>query len=142
MQSISQIFYRIVVVDVRFDDFFQINSIFVAFNIIIFNPKLLAYPRMNSVTASFLGTCTVRNYSVVLNETAESSLNINAEIIILTRGRRIDVINPQDPYPDANNPNSTGYYDYDKIRRVEVRILLLFDKDEEGVKDFCCYSEE
>ncbi|MBN1769454.1 MAG: PD40 domain-containing protein [Prolixibacteraceae bacterium] len=66
----------------------------------------------------------------------------DAEIIILTRGRRIDVINPQDPYPDANNPNSTGYYDYDKIRRVEVRIRLIFDKDEEGVKDFCCYSEE
>jgi hypothetical protein len=65
-----------------------------------------------------------------------------AEIIILTHGRRIDVINPQNPYPEANNPNRTGYYDYDKIRRVEVRIRLLFDKDEGGVTDFCCYSEE
>jgi hypothetical protein len=62
----------------------------------------------------------------------------DADIIIITRGRRIDVIDPKNPYPAVNNPNGQGFYDYDQVRRVEVRIRLLMDKDKETRKDFCC----
>ena len=61
-----------------------------------------------------------------------------ADIVIITRGRRIDVIDPKNPYPAVNNPNGQGFYDYDQVRRVEVRIRLLMDKNKEARKDFCC----
>lgn len=62
----------------------------------------------------------------------------DADIVIITRGRRIDVIDPKNPYPPVNNPNGQGFYDYDQVRRVEVRIRLLMDKKKETRKDFCC----
>jgi hypothetical protein len=62
----------------------------------------------------------------------------DANIIILTQGRRIDIIDPKSPFPDANNPNGQGFYDFDQIRRVEIRIRLLIDKQEVKVKDYCC----
>jgi hypothetical protein len=65
-----------------------------------------------------------------------------ADIIILTHGRRIDVIDPQNPYPEMNNPNKQGYYDYDQVRRVEIRIRLLIENDDQEVKkDYCCTTE-
>lgn len=66
----------------------------------------------------------------------------NADIIILTRGRRIDVIDPQNPYPSFNNPNNQGFYDYDQVRRVEIRIRLLIDNENiEVIKDYCCTTD-
>jgi len=70
--------------------------------------------------------------------------NVNyddAEIIIITRGRRIDIIDPKYSYPEANNPNGQGFYDFDQIRRVEIRIRLLMDDKTEQNKDFCCWRE-
>jgi hypothetical protein len=66
----------------------------------------------------------------------------DADIIILTQGRRIDYINPKHPYPSANNPNGQGFYEFDQIRRVEVRIRLLFEKQDVVIKDFCCYGKK
>ncbi|MCF8357960.1 MAG: hypothetical protein K9H26_04325 [Prolixibacteraceae bacterium] len=63
----------------------------------------------------------------------------DADIIIITQGRRhSDIQNPQNPYPAVNNPSNNGYYDYDDIRRVEVRIRLLFPEDKRIIRTYCC----
>jgi len=63
-----------------------------------------------------------------------------ADIIIITRGKREDgdVKNPTDPYPAANNPSGNGYYDYDRIRRIEIQARLLFQDEKKVVENYCC----
>ena len=64
----------------------------------------------------------------------------DADIIIITRGMREDgdVLNPQYPYPSANNPTGNGYFDYDKIRRIEIQCRLLFEKEQKIDDNYCC----
>ncbi|HKK80792.1 MAG TPA: hypothetical protein VJ909_01005, partial [Prolixibacteraceae bacterium] len=63
----------------------------------------------------------------------------DADIVIVTQGRRhADISNLNNPYPGANNPGNKGYFDYDKIRRIEVRIRMLFPEDKQIVRSFCC----
>lgn len=69
--------------------------------------------------------------------------NINyddADIIIITRGKRIDgdVENPKNPYPTANNPSGNGYFDYDQIRRIEIQSRLLLGKEQKVEENYCC----
>ncbi|MPN63819.1 hypothetical protein SDC9_211585 [bioreactor metagenome] len=52
-------------------------------NIVVFNPKFLAYPSVNSITNSFLGFGTAGRDSVVLDQAAVTALNIDSKIIIL-----------------------------------------------------------
>ena len=68
----------------------------------------------------------------------------DADIIIITRGIREDgdVKSPKYSYPVANNPSGNGYYDYDKIRRIEIRTSLLLDENEEIERDYCCDPSE
>ena len=67
-----------------------------------------------------------------------------ADIIIITRGKREDgdVENPKSPYPSANNPTGNGYFDYDKIRRIEIQCRLLFEKEKKVEDDYCCDPSE
>ncbi len=64
----------------------------------------------------------------------------DADVIIITRGKREDgdVLNPQNPYPAANNPSGNGYFDYDKIRRIEIQCRLLFEKERKQEDNYCC----
>ncbi len=68
----------------------------------------------------------------------------DAEIIVITRGKREDgdIKSPKNAYPFANNPSGNGFYDYDKIRRIEIQTRLLFDNYDEVGKDYCCDPSE
>lgn len=66
----------------------------------------------------------------------------DAEIIIISHAINKEVINPKSPYPSVNNPNGQGFYDFDQIRRVEIRIRLLMNNENEETKDYCCYSKK
>jgi hypothetical protein len=61
-----------------------------------------------------------------------------ADIIVITQGKRIDVINPKNPYPDVNNPSGDGYFDYDQVRRIEIRVRFLYPTDKNILKTYCC----
>lgn len=62
-----------------------------------------------------------------------------SDIVIVTQGRRIeDILNPKRPYPEANNPSGNGYFDYDDIRRIEVKIKLRYPDDRRIIRKFCC----
>lgn len=62
-----------------------------------------------------------------------------SDIVIITQGRRQeDIANPKSPYPDANNPSGNGYFDYDDIRRIEVKIRLRYPDDRRIIRKFCC----
>jgi hypothetical protein len=64
--------------------------------------------------------------------------NKNAEIEIVTRGKRIDVVEPKRPYPTANNNKSNGYYDFDVVRRVDIRVRLIIPTDKSKTRSWCC----
>lgn len=68
----------------------------------------------------------------------------DANIIIVTRGKREDgeVQNPKYPYPSANNPSGNGYFDYDKIRRIEIQCRLIFEKEKKMEDNYCCDPNE
>jgi hypothetical protein len=68
----------------------------------------------------------------------------DADIIIITRGKREDgdVDRPQKPYPSANNPTGNGYFDYDKIRRIEIQTRLLIGKEQTILENYCCDPKE
>ncbi len=69
----------------------------------------------------------------------------DADIIIITRGKREDgdVENPKYPYPAANNPSGNGYFDYDGIRRIEIQSRLLFPEQKKKVEEnYCCDPDE
>jgi hypothetical protein len=68
----------------------------------------------------------------------------DSNIIIITRGKREDgdVENPQYPYPSANNPTGNGFFDYDKIRRIEIQCRLLFEKEKKMEDNYCCDQDE
>jgi hypothetical protein len=64
----------------------------------------------------------------------------DADIIIITRGKREDgdVDNPRYPYPSANNPTGNGFFDYDQIRRIEIQTRLLYGNEKSVVENYCC----
>lgn len=64
----------------------------------------------------------------------------DADIIIITYGRRTDddIENPQYPYPSVNNPTGNGCYDYDGVRRIEIQTRLLFTNEVKTKNDYCC----
>lgn len=68
----------------------------------------------------------------------------DADIIVITRGKREDgdVKNPKYPYPDANNPSGNGYYDYDKIRRIEIQTRLILTQEGKTEDNYCCDPDE
>ncbi len=68
----------------------------------------------------------------------------DADIIIITRGKREDggVQNPKYSYPNANNPSGNGYYDYDKIRRIEIQTRLLLTNEGKTEDNYCCDPDE
>lgn len=67
----------------------------------------------------------------------------DADIIVITRGKaNPDEIDPKSPYPFANNPNGRGFYDYDKIRRIDIQTRLLFEDYDVVGKDYCCDPSE
>jgi len=68
----------------------------------------------------------------------------DADIIIITRGKREDgdVENPKYPYPQANNPSGNGYFDYDGIRHIEIQTRLLINKEKNVEENFCCSPEK
>jgi hypothetical protein len=64
----------------------------------------------------------------------------DAEIIIITRDRREgdENVEKTKPYPKVNNRGGNGYYDYDKIRRMEVHTRLIYSKDTKVEAAYCC----
>lgn len=68
----------------------------------------------------------------------------DADIIVITRGKREDgdVKNPKYPYPDANNPSGNGYFDYDKIRRIEIQTRLILTQEGKTEDNYCCDPDE
>jgi hypothetical protein len=68
----------------------------------------------------------------------------DADVIIITRGKREDgdVEDPKNPYPSANNPTGNGFFDYDKIRRIEIQCRLLFEKEKKMEENYCCDPNE
>lgn len=48
-----------------------------------------------------------------------------AKLIFITNSKNVEVINPNHPFPNANNQNKQGFYDYDEVRRIEVQVRAL-----------------
>ncbi len=48
-----------------------------------------------------------------------------AKLIFITNSKNVEVIEPNHPFPAANNQNQQGFYDYDEVRRIEVQVRAL-----------------
>jgi len=104
--------------------------------------RLRAYYGYKEVLKRLQTSDTFNKY-LAANKVALPDNNISydeADIIIITRGKRIDgdVENPKYPYPTANNPSGNGYFDYDQIRRIEIQSRLLLGKEQKVEENYCC----